>query len=308
MAFDADLASSGGRARAPGVLQSVWSFVYTLSSMALGRVVTRAFGFPSWCTPAVAFNNTTSLPLVLIQSLESTGILKSLLKDENDTTADAINRAKTFFLVCSLVCNALTFAMGPKLLDGEEPPDRKVDGADAKTDGNAPGGGRQAEDDAERGEQESGGQLDQDGAAANEHTSLLPDAVNHHVYKVSGVGQARFNDVWVRLPNRVQQLLAFLSDFLVAPVVGALIGAIIGFSPALRRLFFAPYPEGGYMTAWLTSSVKNVGNLFAALQLVVVGTKLSTSLRRMKEDKASGAVPRAPMLFVWAVRFVLWPL
>ena len=245
---------------------------------------------------------------MLIQSLESTGILKSLLKDEDDSTADAIKRAKTFFLVCSLVCNALTFAMGPKLLDGGEAPDRKVADADAKVDGNASGSGRQAEDDAERGEQEGGGQHDHDGEAANEHTSLLPDAVNNHVNKVSAVGQARFNDVWVRLPSRMQQLLAFLSDFFVAPVVGATIGAIIGFSPALRRIFFAPYPDGGYLTAWLTSSVRNVGNLFAALQLVVVGTKLSTSLRRMKEDKASGVVPRAPMLFVWTVRFVMWPL
>jgi hypothetical protein len=59
---------------------------------------------------------------------------------------------------------------------------------------------------------------------------------------------------------------------------------------------------------WLTASVKNVGELFAALQLVVVGAKLSGSLLKMKQGKASGTVKMVPMLSIFLIRFILWPM
>ena len=70
---------------------------------------------PQWVTPALAFNNTTSLPLLLVQSLQSTGILDSL-----DASSDAVDRAKSYFLVNAMVSNSLTFALGPRLLNGQE--------------------------------------------------------------------------------------------------------------------------------------------------------------------------------------------
>jgi auxin efflux carrier family protein len=50
-------------------------------------------------------------------------------------------------------------------------------------------------------------------------------------------------------------------------------GAIIGLAPPLYRLFFNSPEKGDYLKAWLTESVQNVGSLFPALQLVVVGGK-----------------------------------
>jgi auxin efflux carrier family protein len=50
-------------------------------------------------------------------------------------------------------------------------------------------------------------------------------------------------------------------------------GAIIGLVPPLYRLFFNSPEKGGYLKAWLTESVLNVGSLFPALQLVVVRAK-----------------------------------
>lgn len=276
--------------------------------MALGWAITKWLKYPAWFTPALAFNNTTSLPLVLIQSLDSTGILASLLKDENDSTKEAIARAKSFFLVCSLVCNALTFSLGPKLLDGEEAPESKEgDGDDDAAKQNDYPSARPAgqDDAAERGQ---GGDGPDDAEDATEQTSLLPHVVNHHINRASDVGRRQSSKVWERLPRWLQQLLEFLHNFLVAPVIGAIFGCLIGLSPPLRRIFFNSTNDGGVLTAWFTNSIKNVGDLFAALQLVVVGCKLSTSLRRMKEDKDSGTVAWGPMLTAFAVRFLLWPV
>jgi auxin efflux carrier family protein len=86
-----------------------------------------------------------------------------------------------------------------------------------------------------------------------------------------------------------------------------LIGAVVGLVPYLHRIFFNAPDKGGFFKAWLTESVGNVGNLFPALQLVVVGAKLSSSLMKMKKGEASGSVPFAPMASILFIRFILWP-
>lgn len=48
--------------------------------------------------------------------------------------------------------------------------------------------------------------------------------------------------------------------------------------PKLHRAFFADMQDGGWLHAWLTSSIKNVGELFTALQMFVVGSELYKSM------------------------------
>ncbi|KAI9819019.1 MAG: hypothetical protein M1826_001234 [Phylliscum demangeonii] len=279
----------------------LWAMTYTFLSLGLGVVATKLFHFPSWATPALAFNNTISMPLVLIQALDATGILSRLVNSPDDSTSAAILRARSYFLVCSMIGSSLTFAVGPKLLDGELAPDLPDDahkhGAAQShvEDGHGRGRAHEVEDD------------DND-ERVDEHTSLLPDVFNRNAHHAMDVGRRRGQQVWDWLPATLQTVLHYLGEFLVAPVLGAIIGSIIGLAPALRRLFFARTTDGGYFSAWLTTSVQNVGDLFAVLQLVVVGCNLSGSLRNMKQRKDSGVVPWAPALFVFAVRFVLWPL
>jgi hypothetical protein len=88
----------------------------------------------------------------------------------------------------------------------------------------------------------------------------------------------------------------------------AIIGATIGLAPPLHSAFFNEPSEGGICMAWLTASVKNVGDLFAALQLVVVGVKLSCSLLKMKKGEASGSVKLIPVFSIFFIRFLLWPV
>ena len=98
--------------------------------MFLGWCLTRFFKLPSWVTPAISFNNTTALPLLLIESLASTGILDPLLASDTDTVDAALMRAESYFLVNAMIGDTLTFAMGPKLLDGEHAPEHKQDDGD----------------------------------------------------------------------------------------------------------------------------------------------------------------------------------
>ncbi|KAI9847537.1 MAG: hypothetical protein M1838_000836 [Thelocarpon superellum] len=290
----------------------VWSLVYTLLSLALGLLATRLFKLPSWVTPAVAFNNTTSLPLLLVQALDATGVLAKLLMNEHDTSAEAVQRAKSYFLVCAVVGNSLTFALGPKLLDGENAPDESSEqpseGGDEEADQDT---AIEGTEDAEAGRTRPHHRDGRDAASGgdvNEATSLLPDPV---VQQGQRAGRKAFKEskkYWDQCPHWLQAMLDLLYAFINPPLIGAVTGAVLGLVPPLHRLFFNGTEAGGFFKAWLTTSIQNIGELFPALQLVVVGSKLSNSLRKMKKGEASGTVPWSPMLLIFAIRFVAWPL
>jgi auxin efflux carrier family protein len=262
-------------------------------------VATRLLSLPSWVTPAVTFNNTTALPLLLVQSFDATGILKSILMSDTDTSSNAVSRAKSYFLVNAMISSALTFALGPGLLNGyeEDPPDgdETSDEDEAEETTDVEEGNSNAEDTSQ-------------GDEPHEQTTLLPTAVQRTGRKAARKTSSRVGG-WVRsLPPWAQSTLHFLQQFLNAPVIGAAIGAVIGLVPALHTAFFADTFHGGIFSAWLTASVQNIGDLFASLQVVVTGVKLSKSLQRMKAGEESGHVPWVALLFVSLVRFVIWPL
>ena len=301
--------------------------------MGLGFFATRAFKLPVWVTPALAFNNTTSLPLLLMESLDATGILRSILMSKTDTSSAAIDRAKSYFLVNSMVSNSLTFALGPRLLrPHEEDAPHNPQGTEAKgsnlqheedvengstpvpepqsgedrLDGNHAGQVHGGGDDAQEGQEQTHEEGMQE--FINEETSLLPKAVVKSGNRAEREGYKEGKLWWDEMPEWAQSTLSLFYAFLNAPLFGAVIGAIIGLVPALHRLFFNETYEGGYLKAWLTASVENIGGLFAALQIIVVGVKLSQSLRNMKRGEDSGSVPWRSMVFITSIRFILWPL
>lgn len=282
--------------------------------MLLGFVATHLLKLPAWTTPAVCFNNTTALPLLLIQSLYTTGVLDKLLMSETDTTVDALRRAKSYFLVCSVVGNCLTFAIGPKLLDGEESPDDDDHQEEDKKSLESNEPIRHRTQDAEHGNisdsspQNDHAGSDNEDAEVNEQTSLLPDIVIRHGREAGRAGYNVGKRQWDHLPPWAQSLLDFCYAFFNAPLIGAVVGAIIGLTPPLHKAFFNEPQEGGIFKAWLTDSLLNIGELFASLQVVVVGVKLSSSLRKMKRGEKSGNVPWVPMAFLLMMRFIIWPV
>lgn len=262
--------------------------------------LTKLFNFPGWVTPALAFNNTTSLPLLLVQSLNATGILSSILMGPDDSSSEAVNRAKSYFLVNAMVSNSLTFALGPRLLNGQN--------EDSPSSSSSDNEGEPDSDDEGDAEDQNGNTDDNDLAAADEQTSLMPDIVQRHGRRAHRKARRHGRRALANMPPWVQSTLDFVYQFINAPLIGAIIGGIIGLVPPLHTLFFANPFEGGYFKAWLTSAVQNVGDLFAALQVIVVGVKLAQSLRSMKAGEESGDLPWGAFGLITLARYILWPL
>ena len=279
--------------------RTVWSTSYTLVSILAGRILTRIFSLPAWVTPAIAFNNTTSLPLLLIQSLKQTKILDAILIG-GESGSQAMDRAESYFLVNAMVSNSLTFALGPRLLkpgdedtpeSGDEVGEHEQDAPDEHdTDGE--------DGDIERGP---------DGII-DEETSLLPRRLVKQTNRVERSGYLKTQDWYNSLSPWLQETLDITWQFANAPLLGALVGAIIGLTPPLHRLFFSPSNEGGYLNAWLTTAIKNVGELFASLQIIVVGVKLSKSILQMKKGQSGGKVHKGSLALVALMRFIVWPV
>ncbi|CAD6446571.1 85924cf5-6cb7-48cf-93ff-e709b0871438 [Sclerotinia trifoliorum] len=281
----------------------IWALLYTLLSVAIGMFLKRAFKFPAWCVPAICFNNTTALPLLLIQALDTAGILGSLTMSDTDTASAALSRAKSYFLISSMVGNSLTFALGPKLLDDEEAPDELDE--DSKADHNHSSNGQSESDEEYANPTNSNGRTAvEEEEYENETSTLLPRSIA----RSKSTAAKKSMEEWKKIPLKIRKTLSTIYSFINAPLLGALLGAILGLTPALHTAFFAPPSSGGIFKAWLTTSVKNIGELFAALQLVVVGAKLSSSLIRMKNGQSSGKVPSLVVLTICFIRFILWPL
>ncbi|KAJ3545563.1 hypothetical protein NM208_g2450 [Fusarium decemcellulare] len=272
----------------------VWALIYNLLSIFAGYWLTRFFNFPKWFTPAIAFNNTTSLPLLLVQSLGSAGTLSLLARSDDDTTSEIIARAKSYFLVSSVVSNTLTFGLGGELLGAhDEDPVEEMD--------------KRLRDRAQDDSQENG--EDEENGHSNERTSLLPGPLPGYARDaVRGSGQVQ-TAIWDKLPPVLQHALARITRFTSPPAVGALIGVFLGVIPPFKKAFFAESEDGGIFNAWLTVSLKNIGELFVTLQVIIVGIKLSHSLRRMKrDDKNSNSIPWKLLLLIILIRLILWPV
>lgn len=68
----------------------------------------------------LTFNNSTSLPLLLLQSFAVSGALSPI---SGGNTAGAIDRARSYFLINAAISNTLTFSLGPRLLKPKEEKD-----------------------------------------------------------------------------------------------------------------------------------------------------------------------------------------
>jgi predicted permease len=296
----------------------IWAFICHLVSFLIGIAAHLLLGMPDWITAAIMFNNTTSYPLLLIQSLDETGILTNLIITD-ETTHDAIERAKSYFLVFATVSSCLTFAVGPRLIDMEHAPDPPDDKEELEDEGDE-------DEETEAG----GGRTDADAELSpTEQTHLLPSRLHRAsvvsvsffpsrpressspavIYdrRPSGIGKRR----WLDLSDRTRWWLVFLYDFLNAPLIGAVLGAIIGLVPALHRSFFSDTVDGGIFTAWLTASLKNVGSVFVPLPVVVAGVSLYTSMYRVRSEEdahTSGGTPWLTTIFILTTRFVVWPV
>ncbi|KAK3401709.1 auxin efflux carrier [Sordaria brevicollis] len=265
----------------------VWSLIFVVLSIVIGMVSVKLLKMPAWTTPALAFNNSTSLPLLLIQALDAAGVLKNLTDDP-----DVVEKARSYFLVCAVISNTLTFGYGPALLEQD-------DGGQTDSD---PESGRTSddEDDEDNGSGSSSG-------GPSETTSLLPRKAVRFAKHTSRRIERAQNKTYNALPEPLQKVVSWIAPFFNPPALGAMAGVTIGLVPVLHRMFFNDSTEGGYFKAWLTTPIKNTGELFVTLQVIIVGVKLSLSLRKMKEGDDGGRVPWPSIAFILAWRFLVMP-
>ncbi|KAM0128800.1 hypothetical protein ACHAO1_008794 [Botrytis cinerea] len=248
----------------------------------------------------ICFNNTTALPLLLIQALDTAGIFTNLTMSDSDTSSAALSRAKSYFLVSSMVGNSLTFTLGPRILDDEEVPDEPDEDSKPRYT-HSP---TESDEEYAHPTNSAGRTAQEEEEYTNETSTLLPRTVAQGRNTIAKKSEQQ----WKKIPRKIRNVMSTLYSFINAPLLGALVGAILGLTPPLHRVFFAPPSSGGIFKAWLTTSLKNIGELFAALQLVVVGAKLSSSLIRMKKGEASGKVPSLVVITICFIRFILWPI
>ncbi|PQE32571.1 membrane transporter protein [Rutstroemia sp. NJR-2017a WRK4] len=307
----------------------IWGCVTHTILFLIGAASHYLLGMPDWITATIMFNNTTSYPLLLIQALDQTGLLDTLITTGRGTDDDPIEQAKSYFLVYSVLSSCLTFAIGPRLMDTELPHEQPQDE-------DLLAALEQLEQEGD--EEEAPDALVTHGLVSpNEHTSLLspvfrrPSAISQRstsffpsrresaalpvrdpiVYdrRPSLVSRGR----WFGLSDRVRWWLLFFYDFLNAPLLGAIAGAIVGLSPTLHRWFFNQTVDGGIFTAWLTASLENVGVLFVSLPVVGAGVSLYTAMQKTQKDikgkgKAIQGTPYLTTLFVLVVRLVVAPI
>ncbi|PSN72118.1 hypothetical protein BS50DRAFT_544479 [Corynespora cassiicola Philippines] len=296
----------------------IWAFICHIVSFLIGISAHLLFGFPDWITAAIMFNNTTSYPLLLIQSLDETGILRRLIVTD-ETTRQAIERAKSYFLVFATISSCLTFAVGPRLIDTEHAPE--------------PENTKPTAEEAESVIVDDQRQIDLERGASprpstpSERTRLLsPHNIERPRSKsVTSItffpSKPKFTTVnrrpiyiplpkWRDLSARAQWWLLFFYDFLNAPLLGAFLGAIVGLSPPIHRAFFNSTNDGGIFTAWLTESWKSVGGLFVPLPLIVAGISLYTSYQDAKQGDGNTrtTLPWLTTVFILVVRFAVWPV
>jgi hypothetical protein len=93
-----------GKEAKPEQLKEFWilpvfNIGLTLIALAYSYIGIKLLKLPRWIAPAAAFPNQLSLPLLLIESLSSSGVIDSLLMGKKDTVDDALGRAKIYFLV-----------------------------------------------------------------------------------------------------------------------------------------------------------------------------------------------------------------
>lgn len=206
-------------------------------------------------------------------------MLENLLWGSSDSVSAAVTRAKSYFLVNAMIADSLTFGLGTRLLgnpSNEEAPDKK------KEEGGGEG------DDEEEGTVHDGNGVDEEEARATEETSLLPKrAVRMGLdYKQKSLRLGR--QTWAKMPGWLQSTLSFLGSLVCAPLIGAMVGLFVALVPGLQTAFFGETSEGGFLNAWLTKSIENIGELFTALQVVVVGVKLSQGVLLTRQTGTLG--------------------
>ena len=113
----------------------VWGVMSTVLAHIVGWLGQKAFKTPYWVIVASGRPNSSALPLLLLQSLESTGILDSL-GAPGESPSKILHRAKSIILLNVVIQQSITFQIAPSVLrwdDGTSKQDDEEEGPEYLT-------------------------------------------------------------------------------------------------------------------------------------------------------------------------------
>lgn len=93
----------------------LWGLISTSIAHLIGWAGQRLFGLKHWTIIACGRPNSNALPLLLLQSLESTGVLSRLSRDGDDIKT-TLSRAQSLLLLNAIVQQIITFQTAPAVL------------------------------------------------------------------------------------------------------------------------------------------------------------------------------------------------
>ena len=209
----------------------VWGLFSTAFAHLLGWAAQACFRTRSWVIVAAGRPNTSALPLLLLESLSSTGVLKSLSSD-GESVPDTLRRAKSLILLNVVIQQTITFQLAPSLLER----DCKLDGKQC---------GRDEEDGSDSDSTRSALKPDKQHRSHiapvvqdPERVGLLQDEdVGSHSYGSSGEDQYTealepiVDQPDIRWPDRLKEVerpVKRIVFSMSSPLIGAIIGLVVG--------------------------------------------------------------------------------
>jgi len=129
------------------------------------------------------------------------------------------------------------------------------------------------------------------------------DAIPQHTAPDEGTAlltnsrpRARFvHGLWT-LPKRTYHTIKEIWN---PPLTGAVLAVLIGLIPPIKHAF---YHKEGFFFGTITTSLSNIGELFTALMLFILGAGLQI------KSQGDARTPLLVLLYIYVMRFILMPL
>ncbi|KAJ9118171.1 hypothetical protein QFC22_004075 [Naganishia vaughanmartiniae] len=282
------LFSEIGPLATPKNLASYWiiivvSLVFQLTSFVFGIIGWKLLKMPQWIVPCVVFNNATSLPLLLLESLGTTGTLKQLMRD-GETMDDVLDRGRVYLLINALVCNLTRFAFGPYLLQQDTTlkltysefsyPIRRL---------------KEVKD-------QLPSLSDVPNMLSSTEQGEYPDITPYP--STSGetqplLSQQQVTRVSRTVGHRLKAGCVKIGEYVNPPMLGGGLAIILGLIPFMRHALF----DNTGLLSPLADSVDRLGSLYTVLQMFVLGAHLYS--------KQGGRPAFWPMFYLFMIRFVV---
>lgn len=178
------------------IILSIFAMVV---SYLVGALTHRVLKGPRWTSAAFIFHNATSLPLLLISSLEKTGTIRILIGKHGGSVADAVARGRTYLLIAALVGNVFRFALGPEIMSHHKPPQYNDRDPEQRS-----------------------------GTNGTERTPLL---------SAEGIHEAA-DQVCPTVRKSGKSAWSWVVEVFNPPLVAAILAVLFGITPPIRHLFF----------------------------------------------------------------------